>query len=88
MNTETLLLIAGYSLYILFFALVIKSALTLKRDRNRIIDLLFIGFILYFTHMLPKEVVPYDRIAFSGFLIFAYGFTMLLYRKFKEGVAE
>jgi membrane-bound metal-dependent hydrolase YbcI (DUF457 family) len=78
-----------YSLYVLFFALVIKITLTLKReDRNRIIDLLFIGFTIYFTHVLPKEVIPYDRIAFSGFLIFAYGFTMLLYRKFKEGVAE
>lgn len=88
MNSETLLLIAGYSLYLVFFALIIKSTLTLKRDRNRIIDLLFIGFTLYFTHMLPKEVVPYDRIASSGFLIFAYGFTMLLYRKFREGTSS
>ena len=86
MSTETLLLIVGYGIYILFFALIIKTTLKLKaEDRNRIVDLLFIGFVLYFTQMLPEEVIR-NPISLSGFLIFAYGFLILLKRKFREGL--
>lgn len=38
------------------------------------------------VHVLP--IGSHDRTAFSGFLIFMYGFLLLLYRKFREGLAD
>ena len=83
-----LLLATGYGLYVLFLLTVIKSSLKLKHeDASRIVDLLLIGSILYLTQVIPIKV-PVNSVALSGFLIFLYGFIILIYKKFKEGLED
>jgi len=75
---------------VIAFILIIRSTLTLeKQDKNRIIDLLVVGAIIYLTHMImPTYYTIYEPTALAGFLIFLYGFIILIYKKFQEGYRE
>ncbi len=94
MNLATILL--GVFLLILtisFYRSIIKNTLTLKReDRNRILDLLIIGSIIYWMGLMSLPRVNDElsdmQLSLSGTLIFVYGFLILLYKKYKEGYEE
>lgn len=75
---------------VIAFILIIRSTLTLeKQDKNRITDLLVVGAIIYLTHMImPTYSTIYEPTALAGFLIFLYGFIILIYKKFEEGYRE
>ncbi|HJH27012.1 MAG TPA: hypothetical protein C5S37_09650 [Methanophagales archaeon] len=75
---------------VIAFILIIRSTLTLeKQDKNRIIDLLVVGAIIYLTHMImPTYSTIYEPTALAGSLIFLYGFLILIYKKFEEGYRE
>lgn len=93
MNLATILLgVFLLILSILFYRSIIKHTLTLKReDRNRILDLLIIGSIIYWMGLmsLPDANKLSDmQFTLSGMLIFVYGFLILLYKKYKEGYEE
>jgi len=83
-------IVAGLSIgvvAVIAFILIIRSTFTLeKEDRTRIIDLLVIGAIIYLVHMIiPTHSTIYKPTALAGFLIFLYGFIILIYKKFQEG---
>lgn len=72
------------------FSSIIRGTFTLEReDRNRIIDLFAIGFIIYIVgiNFFSNYLIP-QPLALSGLLIFLYGFIILLYKTFIEGYRE
>ena len=82
-----------------FLIPIIKSTFTLEAaDRNRILDLLVIGVALYWIGMSPWycPICPWYNpysfpewvLVYPGTVIFVYAIMILLYKKYKEGVAR
>ncbi|MFQ5821712.1 MAG: hypothetical protein ACE5I5_17135 [Candidatus Heimdallarchaeota archaeon] len=89
------MLVINASFLIPFF----RSTFTLEpTDRNRILDLLVIGVALYWIGWSPwycpicpwynPDTSPERLLVYSGTIIFGYALLILLYKKYKEGVAE
>jgi len=72
-----LLLLAGLVYYF-------RQAYTSQKNKNRIVDLLTVGVILWVT---PKLSAYTNKSSFeiSGILIFAYGWGIFIIEKFWEG---
>lgn len=66
-------------------------ATSIKKQRTRVIDLLFAGLLLfvssYLEGWLPKQLTL-NSTQIAGFLIFAYGWIIVIREKFREGLGD
>jgi|Deesub1362A_J573_1020465.scaffolds.fasta_scaffold00888_13 hypothetical protein len=85
--TLSLLLLPGLILLYLLKRQVDKLDNT---DGKRIMDLLMVGFIMNYSenmwNFISRE--SYQALSTAGSLIFLYGFALLLYKSFKQGLME
>ncbi|MGI6405383.1 MAG: hypothetical protein ACOX2E_02675 [Syntrophaceticus sp.] len=66
-------------------------ATSIKKQRTRVIDLLVAGLLLfvssYLEGWLPKQLTL-NSTQIAGFLIFAYGWIIVIREKFREGLGD
>jgi hypothetical protein len=66
-------------------------ATSIKKQRKRVIDLLVAGLLLfvssYLEGWLPKQLTL-NSTQIAGFLIFAYGWIIVIREKFREGLGD
>lgn len=67
---------------------VVKFARSLEKDhRARVVDIVTIGSIIYLVSII-SDIIKINPVTLSGILIFIYGFIILIYYKFREGLKE
>ncbi len=73
--------------YLLFTICLVKQALRLRKGGKVVVCLILVGATINSLGIAFRELkVPYSNNFIAvGFLVFLFGFVLLLYRKFKEG---
>ena len=67
---------------------VVKFARSLERNhRARVVDVVIIGSIIYLISII-SDIIKINPMTLSGILTFIYGFIILIYYKFREGLKE
>lgn len=64
-----------------------KAAAFARYDKKRIMDILIIAVLLY-TASILEDYVQIDRLKAAAFLIFAYGWMILIVEKLWEGLKD
>lgn len=58
-----------------------------ENERGRIMDLLVLGFLLnYFGFVESVWGIKQQELSLAGIIVFTYGFIMLTYKSFKQGL--
>ncbi len=74
---------------LLFIYLLKKQIDKLKEDdRNRIMDLLILGFLLNYFGFVESTIwgIKQQELGLAGMVVFIYGFIILTYKSFKQGL--
>ncbi|MGI6406271.1 MAG: hypothetical protein ACOX2E_07430 [Syntrophaceticus sp.] len=88
MDIVQLMILIIIALGLVYYFLVATSV---KKQRARVIDLLAAGLLLfvssYLEGWLPKQLAL-NSTQIAGFLIFAYGWIIVIREKFREGLDD
>ncbi|MGI6648634.1 MAG: hypothetical protein ACOX5W_06125 [Bacillota bacterium] len=85
-NSDSLAIVIAL-LFIVGICYYFYIANTVNSQKKRIIDLLVIGAIIWLSPVI-EEWMKIDSLKIVGFLIFAYGWGILIGEKFLEGLNE
>lgn len=68
-----------------------RVAASVKRERTRIIDILVVGLLIFISSYLEQwlpESSTLNSTQIAGFLIFVYGWIIVIGEKFREGLHD
>lgn len=76
-----------FLIILIAIAYYLYVASTVKIGKERIRDIIVIAIILWLSSLI-SSYTKFNALSIAGFLVFAYGWVILVIQKFKEGLND